>query len=110
MTTQAKIYKDPFLGWVGETRVKIGVTDEGKDRVLEFLTAKRHNKRVTTSARVWEICDATGSKTTAVFGDYATTAEDHGTLRASEKNITEAHEHALRVTQDQITTKAKAQY
>lgn len=102
-------YKDPFLGWTSETKVKIGEAG-GRDRVLEITTCKRYGKKVCTTARVWLICQATGTKETTVFQDFSQTVIDYGNMRATEKNIQEAQQKSVDLYAEAMIKAAKQQY
>lgn len=82
--------KCPFNGWKAETAITIGKTDNGNDRVLEFTTLKRHNG-ISTTANIFEIDQAAGTRTTLVFQDYRATVKTYDIKRATENAIRTAH-------------------
>lgn len=108
MNYDYKIYKCRFNGWTAETQIELGKTETGLKRVLEFTTLKRYSG-VSTRANVWEVDEATGSRTTMVFGDYGATVKKVGVKRATEKAITQAHLISASEFDTHIEA-AKAQY
>ncbi len=57
-----RVYKHVSYGWMADHEVEIGTTKEGLPRIIEFCTMKRHSGEVTTSAQVFEVNKAIGTR------------------------------------------------
>lgn len=92
---QTTAYKCPRDGWRVTTSEQIGTTEEGHARILEFNTSKWYSGTICTAASVHTVDPATKSKTTLFFDDYLKPVQNHGKIRATEKNVKAAHDAAI---------------